>query len=271
MENWKNNVLLICFLLPFNAFSYGKIGHRVVGELAERHLTPKAKSAVEQILGKEKLAHASLWADEIKSDKNYDYAKPYHRMNVLKGSDLRSAPIEKDSIIWALVTFEDTLRSPTSSNEKKKVALKFILHLVGDLHQPLHLGYSEDSGGNDVRVKWFNKDVNLHQVWDEDLIEFEQLSFTEYSDKLDVLNKNELENIQSGTYLDWAVESNSYLPMVYDFSKNLLGYGYHYKVKDSLYLLLKKAGFRLAYTLNKIFENRPLSDGEKDLRKKVGL
>lgn len=262
--------LLICLLIPLNVYSYGKTGHRIVGELAERHLSPKAKLAIEQILGKEKMAHASLWADEIKSDKNFDYAKPYHRINVPKDADLGKIELEKDTIIWALVNYENVLRSSESTQNEKKDALRFILHFLGDLHQPLHIGHSEDQGGNDIRVKWFLTDRNLHQVWDEDLIDFEQLSFTEYSDKLDVLDKKEIENIQSGTYLDWAIEARSYLPMVYDGGKNL-GYEFHYRVKESLYLLLKKAGMRLAYTLNKIFENRPLTDQEKELRKKLGL
>lgn len=262
--------LLILFLIPVNLYSYGKTGHRIVGELAERHLSTKAKMAIENILGKEKLAHASLWADEIKSDKNYDFAKPYHRINIPKEADLGKIELEKDTIIWALVNFENILRSPDSTQNEKKDALRFILHFLGDLHQPLHIGYAEDQGGNNIRVKWFLRDRNLHQIWDEDLIDFEQLSFTEYSDKLDILGEKEMENIQSGTYLDWAIESRSYLPMVYNFEKNL-GYEYHYKLKDSLYLLLKKGGMRLAFILNKIFENRPLTEEEKELRKKLGL
>ncbi len=271
MEAWKNKVLFICFLLPFNVYSYGKTGHRIVGELAQRHLSNKAKLAVERILGKEKLAHASLWADEIKSDRNFDYAKLYHRMNVPKDSDLRKIQIEKHSIIWALVNFENILRSPETTQNEKKDALRFILHFLGDLHQPLHIGYSEDKGGNEINVKWFSKNLNLHQVWDEGLIDFEQLSYSEYSDKLDVLDKKEMEKVQSGTYLDWAIEANSYLPMVYDFKNKEMGYEYHYKVKDSLYLLLQNSGMRLAFTLNNIFENRPLTAEEKDLRKKLGL
>ncbi len=271
MEAWKTKVLFICFLLPFNVFSYGKTGHRIVGELAQRHLSNKAKLAVERILGKEKLAHASLWADEIKSDRNFDYAKLYHRMNVPKDSDLRKIQIEKHSIIWALVNFENILRSPETTQNEKKDALRFILHFLGDLHQPLHICYSEDKGGNEINVKWFSKNLNLHQVWDEGLIDFEQLSYSEYSDKLDVLDKKEMEKVQSGTYLDWAIEANSYLPMVYDFKNKEMGYEYHYKVKDSLYLLLQNSGMRLAFTLNNIFENRPLTAEEKDLRKKLGL
>jgi hypothetical protein len=271
LESWKNSVLLLFVLIPLSAFPFGKTGHRIVGELAQRHLSPKALEGIEQILGKEKLAHAALWADEIKSDKKYDYAKVYHRMNAPKGSDLSKVELEKDSIIWALVNFEDVLRSSDSTMEEKKFALKFILHLVGDLHQPLHLGYGEDHGGNDVRVKWFQKSVNLHEVWDEQLILFEELSFTEYADKLDSMDKKSLETIQTGTYLDWAVESNSYLPLVYDFQSKNLSYEYHYKVKDALYSLLQKGGLRLAYTLNNIFEKRPLTDAEKELRKKLGF
>ncbi len=272
MESLKNKVFLIFVLIPLNLYAFGKTGHRIIGEVAQRHLGIKAQKGIEQILGNEKLSHASLWADEIKSDRSYDYAKIYHRMDVPRGSDLTKIEIEKDSIIYCLVKFEDILRSTDSSPENKKFALKFILHLLGDLHQPLHIGYSEDQGGNDVRVKWFQKNVNLHQVWDEELILFEELSFTEYADKVDVSDKEIIKKIQTGTYLDWAIESNSYLPLVYDFSSNKnLGYEYHYKVKDTLYGLLQKGGLRLASTLNNIFENSPLTDSEKELRKKLGL
>src|SRR6476646_3240040 len=172
-------------LFPSPALAWGKTGHRFVAAIADPQLSGLAKAHIREILGgAESLDEAANWPDEMRSAPEVFWQKtatpwPYVQLN---GITYDHAPPEGDAL-QALRHFRSVLRDPGSSLADQQLALRFIVHLVGDLHQPLHVGKCCDRGGNDVKVKWFGKDTNLHAVWDSMLVDDEQLSFTELAAK----------------------------------------------------------------------------------------
>ncbi len=275
MRNIKN-IYLICFLslISTNALGWGKTGHRIVGEIAQHHLSSAAKQGLATILGNEDLARVSTWADEIRSDKKYSFANPWHYVSIPNGKTYfdQKRPSEGD-VIFALFQFEETLLDKKATAEQKKDSLRFLVHMMGDLHQPLHVGMAEDRGGNTVRLKWFKTETNLHALWDEALIDFEQLSYKEYAKILNHFSKEETKQFASGTFVDWARESQDLRNSVYEIGGDAtgvsVGYEYHFKMKPVYELRLRKAGLRMAHVLNKVFRNEKLDKNYIELRQKV--
>lgn len=268
------NVFIISFLILAyspSAFSWGKTGHRIVGELAQRNLKPSTLKAIKEIAGVEDLSRMSVWADEIRSDPKMGYTTPWHYVSIPNGKTYFDQKRNKEGdVIESLYRFEDILRNPLETKERKLEALKFLIHMTGDMHQPLHVGLAEDRGGNSIRVKWFKNESNLHSIWDEELIDFEKLSFSEYSNYLNHYSKEEKIAWEKGTFLDWSKESQELRSKVYDMGESSnLSYEYNYKVKPTVELRLKQAGLRLAFVLDKIFNKEKLTKDEVDLRKKI--
>ena len=250
--------ILALLLLPALAFSWGKTGHRVVGQIAENHLSPKAASMVRELLGADSLAEVSNWADEIRSDPSWQRADPWHYVNIPDGQTYET--MEKNpagDVIVAMKRFEATLRNPAAPKEERVQALKFLVHMIGDIHQPLHAGKRDDLGGSRVSVHWFRsvEATNLHTVWDDLLIEQEKLSFTEWSRFLDHPTAAELKEWQAASSTVWMEESYKLRDRCYDFKPELpLSYDYVYKSMPIVKQRLLQAGVRLAGTLNAIFQ-----------------
>jgi hypothetical protein len=269
----SRKIIVICALLVVSssAFGWGKNGHRIVGEIAEKNLSKEAKKGIAELLGDDSLSRVANYPDEIKSEKKYDYTSPWHYVSIPTGKTYFDQKRSKEGdVIEALFRFEETLRDPKTSKDDKIFALKFLVHDMGDLHQPLHVGIAEDRGGNSLQYKWFKEVTNLHSIWDEKLIEFEQLSYSEYAGYLNHFTKDEKKEFSQGTFLDWAKESQDLRSAVYDTGgTDHLGYEYHHTVKPIYELRLRKGGLRLAALLNKIFKKEPLSKEYIELRKKV--
>jgi hypothetical protein len=249
---------LVLLLVPALAFSWGKTGHRVVGQIAENHLSPKAAKAVRELLGPDSLAEVSNWADEIRSDPSWKRADPWHYVNIPDGETYETmSKNPAGDVIVALKKFEATLRNPAAPKEERIQALKFMVHMIGDLHQPLHAGKRDDLGGNRVSVHWFRsvEATNLHTVWDDLIIEQEKLSFTEWTRFLDHPTAAEVKDWQATSYAGWMEESFKLRDRCYDFKPELpLSYEYVYKSMPIVKQRLLQAGVRLAGTLNHIFQ-----------------
>ena len=263
--------LLISALLlsSTQAFSWGKNGHRIVGEVAMKNLTKKTKKAIAKIAGKDfDLAKHSTWADEIKSDHSWKHANPWHYVSIPDGKTyFEITKAEGGDAIEACFRFEKVLRDKKASQKDKLEALKFLNHIIGDIHQPLHVGYQHDLGGNKKKVKWFKEKTNLHAVWDTHLIEFEKLSFTEYVRFFD--KGFDKKKLMSGNCVDWAVESQQVRKQAYDYGGDRLSYSYQFKNKDLLNRRLIEGGLRLAYRLNLIFEGKDWTPEDKKILPKV--
>lgn len=229
-----------------------------MGQIAENHLSPKAVQGVRGLLGPDSLAEVANWADEIRSDPSRKAADPWHYVNIPDGQTYDS--MEKNQagdILVALQRFEAVLRDPAAATPAKIEALKFLVHFVGDLHQPLHAGKRDDLGGNRVAVYWFRatEATNLHSVWDDLLIDSEKLSFTEWSRFLDHPTGAQVKEWQSTDYKAWMDESYALRSKCYEFKAELpLSYDYIYRNMPIVRQRLLQAGVRLAGVLNKIFE-----------------
>ncbi|MCC9165724.1 S1/P1 nuclease [Pontibacter harenae] len=257
----KKLLLLGLFLyLPFQSMAWGMLGHRIVGEIAERHLSKKAKKRVQAILGTESLAIASNWADFIKSDPSYDYLGPWHYINFDAGLtyDAFGAYLMQDTVTDSytkLNMMANELKTGNLSQDQKQLYLRLIVHIVGDMHQPMHTGRPEDLGGNRIRVTWFNQPSNLHRLWDEQLIEYQQLSYTEYATALNFVSKDQIKGWQQQPVSDWLYESYQISEKLYNEIEGTdakLSYKYNFDHVQTLNAQLLKGGVRLAGLLNEI-------------------
>jgi hypothetical protein len=273
-------IIFIFFFISFNALPWGSTGHRVVGEIAEKYLTKSAYKNIQNILKGESLAKAANWPDEIKSEpETYSHTYNWHYTEWPDSHEHHDHEHNGGKLIPAIDENIKVIKNPKASREEKAFAIRFIVHLIGDLHQPLHVGNGLDQGGNACKVVFQGLPSNLHRVWDEDMINFTKLSFTEMTKFiLDTTTKLDVNKIQKGTPLDWARESKELRNLVYPseitptpdqtFSyKNycriesevplnlmpLLGYHYSYKFMPIVERRLKEAGLRLAMLLNDCF------------------
>jgi len=272
MKPWLFVAAAAAFLLPSPALAWGKTGHRVVAAIADTQLSGLARAHIREILGgAESLDEAANWPDEMRSAPGEFWQKtatPWHYVT-LNGIIYDHAPSEGDAL-QALNHFHSVLQDPNASRADKQMALRFIVHLVGDLHQPLHVGKCCDKGGNDVKVTWFGKPTNLHAVWDSQLVDDEQLSFTELAAKLERhISDQDVVAWWDVNPRDWISESAEIRDTIYPGPANPtkgrkskkakkgqqpdLSYAYVYKFTPVMEQRLKQAGVRLAAYLNDIF------------------
>jgi len=238
-------------------FGWGQTGHRVIAAIAEENLSKKSKKALAEIMGCESLVEASTWMDNIKSDSNYDFMRSWHYVTIPEGKTYNtSEKSDKGDAYEAILKQKEVLQNPQSSPDEKRDAVRMLVHLVGDFHQPLHVGNGEDRGGNDVKVKWFYKKSNLHRIWDSEMIESKDFSYSELSELL-ICSEVEFPTSYRNTKLDlWVEEAVSLRPQIYDFSEaENLSYEYLYHNWETVRKQLLKGGLRLAAVLNEIFEN----------------
>ncbi len=237
-------------------FWWGQIGHRTTGWIAQELLSPEAQAAVNRVLEGNSLAEVSTWMDEVRSDRSFDYMGPWHYVTIPPGQTYQTAekPAGGD-VLWALDKVVRELSDGGLTPEQEAINLKVLVHLIGDLHQPLHVGNGTDRGGNDVRLEWFGDRSNLHRVWDSEMIDSKQLSFIELADFIDDgLNSELINQWQSTHWYDWAMESQDMLSQVYDLPENgRLGYEYMFKNFEAVQLRLLQAGVRLAGVINQIY------------------
>ena len=251
----------LLILFSIQSFGWGVLGHRITGQIADSYLSKKAKREIKNLLGNESVAMASNWMDFIKSDSTFDFLGNWHYINIEGGlpADRLFQVLQNDTssnIYVRINQLTNLLRSKAHTRETRAQYLKMLIHLVGDLHQPLHIGRKEDLGGNRVRVQWFNDKVNLHQVWDERLINFQQLSYTEYASAINFTTKEQRQTWQEQPVLNWIWESYQLAEAIYaDIQPEAkLSYEYNYKFISPLNERLLKGGVRLAGLLNNIFD-----------------
>jgi len=247
-------LLFLACLTAVESFGWGATGHRVTGYIANQYLNAKAKKRIAMILEQESIAMASTWMDDIRSDSTYNYAIDWHYTTIADGQryeDVESKPDGK--IIMMVEKLIAELKSRKLSTKQEKESLKMLIHLVGDIHQPLHVGKPGDRGGNDVKLKWFGGDSNLHRVWDSDMIDGTRLSYTELAESLIKPDKTIVAKWQAANARAWATESASFRAQVYDIGKGSLGYQYQYKYFGIARERMLQAGIRLGGILNQIY------------------
>lgn len=211
---------LLCLGFIPKAYSWGDVGHQTVGEIAERILTPKAKRNITNILGPDKLAIVAIWPDSIKDDPEFNSFKTLHFIDSAAPKDLMTV-VNKYPLL---------IKNPREERSVKIIALKYLIHIVGDIHQPLHAGIKNDRGGNSCMVNWDNQPQNLHSVWDGKIVALDisklkskysplkYYSYMTYADdilKLLPVSESEKHNIQSKSVDTWVKESEAAETYVY--------------------------------------------------------
>ena len=239
-----------------DAYFWGKNGHRVTGEIAEQHLTRKTKKCVDRILKGQSLAFVSTFADEIKSDRKYSKYYPLHYVNMNLDQTYEQAEKNPEGdLVTGINTCIAVLKDKNSTDDEQNFHLKMLVHFIGDLHQPMHVGQKEDKGGNDVQVQWFGSGTNLHSVWDSKLIDDWEMSYIELAENADQLSKKQIEAIQKGSIIDWVDEVHLVTKEIYNSVKvgENLKYKYSYDHFGTVRTQLQKGGIRLAKVLNDIY------------------
>lgn len=258
----KYLLIALFFYLPLQSGAWGLLGHRIVGQIADRYLTPAARLQVSKILGFESIAMTSNWPDFIKSDTTYNYLSTWHYINLKGGlpyAEVKSFLLSDTSInAYTRINFlVKELKKKNLPAKDKVLYLRLLIHIVGDIHQPLHVGRPEDRGGNSIKVLWFNAPYNLHQVWDAQLINSQQLSYTEYTAAIDHTTKAQRAAWQKEPLYDWFWQSYQLAEKIYADVKapeEKLGYNYEFKYIETLNSQLVKGGVHLAGLLNSIFK-----------------
>ena len=243
--------------------SWGFTGHRTIGQIAAKHLTPQAREAVHELLGDESLADAATWADQVRNDPEYSGTAPWHFINVPLGLSFEQfkaqvTTSDKMNVYTALLKEEKQLTDPAASHEQKVAALKFIAHFVGDIHQPMHVSRAEDKGGNTIQLQYDNQGTNLHALWDTKLLEHGGLNYQQLAEKYDHASEQQIKKWQGDPPILWAWESYQVSTQIYaEVAANgrNIDHAYYEANIPVIENRIEKAGIRLAGVLNTLFEN----------------
>ncbi len=281
-------IALLCFLFGFgsSAFAWAPLGHETVAQIALLKLTPSSAAEVKRILGTDDFVRSANWADSVKQTSQWKQTATYHYTSVDDGRSyfetIASLPTDKQNqgdIVMAMSKSLLTLRDVKSSSVNKRYALKFLMHFVSDIHQPLHVGRSGDRGGNSVSVNWYGKSVNLHWLWDGEIIEtalaseLKKVPPGQQSSWLAnyLLAKNSKMDRYEGKLdiEEWINGSFVIRPLVYD-GYNASNDSYMKATLPYVESQMLKAGLNLAATLNTVFaDTAVLSTSESELIKSL--
>jgi nuclease S1 len=241
----------------------------VIASIATRHLSPRARDAVAQLVPDQTLTDVANWADDIRSER--PETERWHFVNIELADRRYDAARDcrrtshGDCVIAATERFKHVLADPRRKQSERAEALRFLVHLIGDLHQPLHCSDNHDAGGNDVEVTFFGQQMNvhtqkqwnLHAVWDSGIIDRTGLSTASYAMRLqNALGAADLAALEGGSVVDWALEAqraaadHAYKKLPANKRLGLAYFNENWAVVDDL---LAKAGVRLARTLNDAF------------------
>ncbi len=277
-------VVALCLSWPTISFAWGTVGHSTVAWIASQHLTPQAASEVSALLGPggspdHLMPEAASWADEILSLPQWKSTWPYHFADLVNPNDYYHTPIRKDGdAVQALIYFEDLIRNQASKLDQKRIALKFLIHIVGDIHQPLHSGRREDRGGNLINVTWFGAPIDLHHVWDNKLIEKFCID-SGISNQMPIWKSlgTTVERQfpirpyveDTATFVNWTEESHALNSVAYNIGDGHLETSYYMRSISPVNQRLALAGQRLAKLLNRIFAQSPFTSAELQMRQRV--
>lgn len=250
-------VAILSLLVPDKIWAWGQKGHDVITYIAECHLTPKAKKAVRQVLGGHSMMYYSSWMDNMVSVPEYASVRTWHYANVDEGESYET--MEKcptGDICTALPEIIEKLKSRELSDSLETLYVKFLIHLVGDVHQPMHAGRLSDRGGNEFHVKWFGTPTNLHSLWDTALIEsLRKWSYTEWQQNIDIASEKEIAEMAKGSVMDWFNQTVNLGKTIYLNVEEDGNYSYDYMLEN--YPIVEqqflRAGYRLARLLNEIY------------------
>lgn len=242
-------------LVTSQAFAWGQLGHYLIGYMAERQMKKSTLKKVEKVLYPMSLGRSGTWMDEIRSDRNYDYATTWHYLTSKEGEYNPEIQESTGDAFEAIQRLKAELTAGGLSPKEESEKLKMLIHMVEDIHQPLHVGTGEDRGGNDVKIEFFGRPTNLHALWDSGMIERQGMSYSEIGDELFRRITPELQDrYREATMEDWLKEAVSLRPAVYDLPEDRrLSYLYMYQNYHIAEERMIAASVRLAQILDEIY------------------
>lgn len=240
------------------AFGWGQKGHDTVAFIAENHLTETTRAAVDSILDGKSPVYWANWLDNASHTPEYAYTKTWHYKNVDADRTYDDMPANPaGDAVTAIKQQIEKLSDPATTKADAALALKILIHVTGDMHQPMHMGHATDLGGNRVKLKYFNRDKNLHGIWDTDLLESaHRWSYTEWQQQLDRLNDVDEALTVQGSVDDWARETMEITRRCYDFFQPGINVSYNQIAywAPTIEQQLLRGGLRLAHLLNTIYD-----------------
>jgi hypothetical protein len=277
----KNLVLVSVLLFSSLGWAWGPTGHRTVAEIAQRHLHPDVAARLKTLLGGYTLADVANWADDRSQPEVIPFL-PLHYVNVFPEFKTyqQSPPTKGGDVFTAIIALIDFLRSgssqdlgavPALAHIDKVTAVKLLVHWVGDVHQPLHCIEDRDkeghklNGGNLFKVNWMGRyQTALHSIWDDEMIDFERYSYTEYARVLDHVSPADIDSWSHTPVVDWVNESLGYRDQIFSFPDKpqpagelgtpsapaYISYNYIQNQRATIRKRLTQGGVRLAYFLN---------------------
>ncbi|WP_295991002.1 S1/P1 nuclease [uncultured Alistipes sp.] len=249
--------ILLCLVWALDALAWGQKGHDVTAYIAENHLTRKAARAVDRVLRGHSPVYYSNWLDNASHTPEYAYTKTWHYLNVDEGHTIETMPKCADGdVLTAVTTLRDKLAQGGLSPEEEETSLRMLIHLVGDMHCPMHAGRLSDRGGNRRPVLFFSTRTNLHSVWDSSLVEAaHKWSYTEWQQQIDRLSEEEVAAVQAGTPADWIAQTHAICEKIYAETPEgaKLSYDYIAAQAPVIEQQFLRGGLRLARLLNEIY------------------
>lgn len=249
----KTTVLALtaCLLITTTkSFAWGSRGHAYVAEVAFKYMDAQTQRNVQYYLDGMSIEEAANWMDAIKSDHANDFMKPYHYIDLERGS--KEMPTGDNIITILNKTLAELDHKETLSREEIKKDILFLFHLIGDLHQPLHIGYPGDKGGNDIKLNFVGHDSNLHSVWDTGIIEHTNMLL------VDILKENnytpeQQAEVQKINIIAWAAQTRGYLKNAYTINDTKINEFYVNANAKIIRTQLLNAGLRLASVMQHYF------------------
>lgn len=286
----KNHMLYRLLVLPLLLFptllaAWGANGHRIVAQICYDNLAPAARARIDAALGDNYLAQVANWPDYIKAEKGWDFAKPWHYMtvqpnetmaqvaqknqreekinDVREGIELMVAILEgKPAARQRMTELMEKNRVDPLAGSLDATALAFLIHFIGDVHQPMHVGKNRDSGGNKISVLFFGERKNLHSVWDTQIIEHERLSYTEFAQFAAIHTRARRTAWSDDPLEEWIAESivlrEQIYNTLYDYTDRETGlpdfsWKYQHDFLPIVEERLAAAGYRAAALLNRVY------------------
>ncbi|WP_321471747.1 S1/P1 nuclease [uncultured Paludibaculum sp.] len=247
----------LLFLTTPSLFGWGREGHRLIAQIAAQHLNAKARAEVHKLLAGGTLESIASWADEVRPQRRE--TSTWHFIDIpldIPRGDWKPYCPKTGCVLAMIPEMESRLRNRNLAQRDRAEALKFLVHLVSDMHQPLHVGEKHDRGGNDVRVLFFSKASNLHSTWDSGILDRAE---SQNAGLKAALGRKagffERRRLAKGTVEDWAWQSRDVArDVVYGLLPEgrpaSLGDQYFTKAVPATELQLRRAGVRLGRVLN---------------------
>jgi len=250
----KATVLLSLLLIVYStqALAWGRTGHKLVAEIAYRYMSEDARKALTKYLDGMTMDEAGNWMDDQRSNNYYNFMRTWHYLDVEKGQQYQPSP-ERNAITVLNAAYNELKNYQTLKDKDIRRDLLLMFHLVGDIHQPLHVGYPNDKGGNDITPASGLVSGNLHSMWDTQILEYAGITIDSCLAQGEKLTPEQTEDLKKINLLRWYAQSRSYLDFVYSYDKNGVDKAYIDSAKVIIEKQIFTAGIRLASMVNEIF------------------